>query len=207
MRRSWPRPCPPHRRAGRRGWSTSPLSGAGAIELRNLGFRLLVLDTEIYESLDGNIGGYQDPSLAVDADVGDGFVMPALVITPSAQLLDSDYLRAAGMTASDAAVRLLAEAVTVRRDSRPNVRRSMVLTTPDVGVPDGDVVATFTALATEVPEVELVPLSALSGTTDTMRVRREPVTVTLPSEAGPDLSERARPDRRSPASPPRAQPR
>jgi uncharacterized membrane protein len=52
-------------------------------------------------------------------------------------------------------------------------------------------VATFTALAAAVPDVELVPLSALPGASDTMRIRREPVTVTLPSEAGPDLTERA----------------
>ncbi len=49
-----------------------------------------------------------------------------------------------------------------------------MLATPDIGIPDGDVVATFTALATEVPDVELVPLSALPGATDTMRVRRAP---------------------------------
>ena len=53
------------------------------------------------------------------------------------------------MTASDAAVQLLAEAVTIRRELGPDVRRSIVLATPDIGVPDGDVVATFTALATE----------------------------------------------------------
>ena len=103
-------------------------------------------------------------------------------------------------------MRLLAETVTIRRDSdRP--RRSIVLATPDIGVPDSDVVATFTALAADLPDVELVPLSALPGATDTMHVRRAPVTVTLPSEAGPDLSERARPDRPRPDSPPRARPR
>jgi uncharacterized membrane protein len=58
-------------------------------------------------------------------------------------------------------------------------------------VPDGDVVATFSALATELPDVELVPLSALPGATDTMVVNRGPVTVALPAEAGPDLSARA----------------
>jgi hypothetical protein len=168
---------------------TSPLSGPAAAELRNLGFRLLVLDSEIYGSLDGNVAGYQDPSLGVEADIGDGFVMPALVVAPSAELLDADYLRATGMTASEAAVQLLAEAVTISRDS--DRRRSIVLATPEIGIPDGDVVATVTALATELPGVELVPLSALPGATDTMRVRRNPVTVTLPSEAGPDLSERA----------------
>jgi hypothetical protein len=168
---------------------TSPLSGRAAAELRNLGFRLLVLDSEIYASVDGNIGGFQDPSLGAEADIGDGFVMPALVVAPSAQLLNSDSVRAVDMTASDAAVQLLAEAVTVGRDS--NLRRSLVLATPEIGIPDGDVVATFTALAAAVPDVELVPLSALPGATDTMRVRREPVTVTLPSEAGPDLTERA----------------
>ncbi len=183
-------PATPARRSA---WLVStPLSGPAAAELRNLGFRLLVLDEEIYAELDGNIGGFQDPSLAVDTDIDDSFVLPALVVTPSAPLLDSANLQATGVTANDAAVRLLADAVTIRRELGPDGRRSIVLATPDVGVPDGDVVATFSALATELPDVELVPLSALPGATDTMMVDGEPVTVTLPAEAGPDLSERAR---------------
>jgi hypothetical protein len=170
---------------------TSPISGAAAAELRDLGFRLLVLDAETYQSIDGAVGGYQDPTLAVEADLSDGFTLPALVVPALGTLLDSRHLEATGITPSDAAVRLLAELLTIRGELGPHRRRSVVLATPDVGVPDSAVVATFTALAADMPQVELVPLSVLPGVTDTMRVRRRPVTVILPDEAGPDLGARA----------------
>jgi hypothetical protein len=170
---------------------TSPISAAAVAELRNLGFRLLVLDDETYTSLEGNIGGYQDPTLAAEVDVGDGFVMPAVVVSPSGRFLDSEYVRSAGLTTEDAAVQLLAELVTTEGELGSRARRSVVLATPDIGVPDSDVVAAFTSLAATVPDLELVPLSAVPGATDTMIANGGPVTLTLPSEAGPELAERA----------------
>jgi uncharacterized membrane protein len=168
---------------------TSPISAAAVAELRNLGFRLLLLDEEMYSSLDGNIGGFQDPTLAAEADVGDGFVMPAVVVSPSGRFLDSEYLTSAGLTAEDAAVQLLGELLTTKRELGAG-RRGVVLATPDVGVPDADVVAAFTSLAAEVPDLKLVPLSAIAGAIGTMRANGGPVTLTLPSAAGPDLAVR-----------------
>jgi hypothetical protein len=170
---------------------TSPISGAAAAELRNLGFRLLVFDEDTYESLDGNLGAFKDPTLAVETDLNDGFALPAMVVPASGVLLDPSYIAAAGITPGDAAVRLLAELLTIRRELGPQRRRGVVLATPDIGVPDSEAVATFTALAAALPKVEVVPLSVLPGATDTMRLRRRPVTVTLPEEAGIDLSARA----------------
>jgi hypothetical protein len=171
---------------------TAPISTAAAAELRNLGFQLLVLDGDTYAALDGNIGGYQDPSLAAEADLGDGFTLPALVVSPAGRLLDTDYVRSAGLTPNDAAVQLLAEVVTMRRELGAEPRRSVVLATPTIGVPDPDVVAAFTSLAASVPDVELAPLSALPGATDTMVLDGRPVSLTLPSVAGTDLGERLR---------------
>jgi uncharacterized membrane protein len=171
---------------------TSPISAAAAAELRNLGFRLLVLDGETYAGLDGNIGGYQDPSLAAEIDVGDGFTLPAVVVSPSGRLLDPEYVRSADLAPTDAAVQLLAEVMTIRHELGTNVRRSVVLAPPAFGVPDADVVAAFTSLVPSVPGVELAPLSALPGATDTMIVDNEPVVLTLPDVAGPELEDRAR---------------
>jgi hypothetical protein len=170
----------------------SAISAPAAAELRNLGFRLLVLDGETYESLDGNIGGYQDPSLAAEADLGDGFTLPAMTVSPAGRLLDTDYLQSVGLDPADAAVQLLAEVVTIRRELGTESRRSLVLATPSVGVPDADVVAAFTSLAAAVPDVALVPVSALPGATDTMEVDGQPVNLTLPPVAGTDLAERLR---------------
>jgi hypothetical protein len=168
---------------------TSPISAGAVTELRNLGFRLLILDDAMYRSLDGNIGAFQDPTLAAEADVGDGFVMPAVVVSPSGRLLDPEYLSSSGLTPEDAAVQLAAELLTTKRELGAG-RRGVVLATPDVGVPDADVVAAFTALATEVPDLELVPLSTLAGSIGTMRANGGPVTLILPAEAGPDLADR-----------------
>ena len=44
--------------------------------LRNLGFRPLVFTPEIYNALDGNIGGFVDTTLAVEVDLGDGDPLP-----------------------------------------------------------------------------------------------------------------------------------
>jgi hypothetical protein len=176
--------------ASRSAWVvTSPISAGAVTELRNLGFRLLLLDTEMYNSLDGNIGGFQDPTLAAEVDVGDGFVMPAVVVSAAGRLLDPAYLSSAGLTAEDAAVQLVAELLATKRELGAG-RRGIVLATPDVGVPDADVIAAFTSLAAKVPDLKLVPLSALAGAIDTMRANGGPVTLTLPSEAGPDLADR-----------------
>jgi uncharacterized membrane protein len=171
---------------------TSPISAAAAAELRNLGFRLLVLDEETYAGLDGNIGGYQDPSLATEVDVGDGFTLPAVVVSPSGRLLDPAYLQSVGLAPTDAAVQLLAEVLMIRHELGTNVRRSLVLAPPAFGVPDADVVAAFTSLVASVPGLELASLSALPGATDTMVVDNEPVALTLPDVAGPELEDRAR---------------
>jgi hypothetical protein len=171
---------------------TSPISTAAAAELRNLGFRLLVLDNDTYIALDGNIGGYQDPSLAAEVDLGDGFSLPALMVSPAGRLLDTDYVRSVGLTPNDAAVQLLAEVLTIRRELGAEPRRSVVLATPALGVPDPAVVAAFTSLAASAPDVELAQLSALPGATDTMVVDGRPVRVTLPEVAGTDLGDRLR---------------
>jgi uncharacterized membrane protein len=168
---------------------TSPISAGAVAVLRNLGFRLLLLDDEMYKSLDGNIGGYQDPTLAAEADVGDGFMMSAVVVSPSGRFLDSEYLTSAGLTAKDAAVALLAELLTTKRELGGG-RRGVILATPDVGVPDADVVAAFTSLATDVPDLKLVRLSAIAGAIGTMRANGGPVSLTLPAVAGPDLADR-----------------
>ena len=56
--------------------------------LRNLGFRSLVLTPEIYDGLDGSIGGYFDTTLAIGVDLGDAPPFPAKVVDASSSLLD-----------------------------------------------------------------------------------------------------------------------
>ena len=167
--------------------TTSPVSTDAAIMLRDLGFDLLALDMDTYGQLDGNIGGFVDTTLAVEVDLGDDGVMPAVVMSSAGALLDPPP----AMGATDAAVRILAELVITQRELGAEQRRSVILATPDVTVPDPAVATALGALVDDFDGVRLVPLSALSSTTDTMRVDGQPESVTLPETAGPDLRERA----------------
>lgn len=183
-------PDTPTRRAA---WLTSdPVSTAAASMLRDpLGFRLLVLDQGVYSTLDGNIGGFTDSSLTVETDLGDGGTLPTALVSPLGTELDTDRREAAGSTPTEAAVRVVAELLTISRELGPDQRRNVVLATPAVALPDPATVAAITRFATDHPDLDMTTLSRLVGTTDTMLVDGEPVTLRLPERAGPDLGARA----------------
>ena len=82
--------------------------------------------------LDGNIGGFVDTTLAVDVDLGDAGTMPAIVTSPPASCSSADERgRADG--------RRRAHPGRARHHApraRGHARRSVVLATPALGVPD-----------------------------------------------------------------------
>ena len=68
--------------ATRSGWLvTSPVSTDAATLLRDLGFDLLTLGADDYATLDGNIGGFVDTTLAVEVALDDAGTMPAIVMS------------------------------------------------------------------------------------------------------------------------------
>ena len=174
--------------ATRSGWLvTSPVSTEATTLLRDLGFDLLTLGTDDYATLEGNIGGFLDTTLAVEVALDDAGTMPAMVRSAAGELLVADE----DLEPTAAAVRILAELLTTRRELGAQQRRSVVLATPALAIPDPAVAGALATLAASVPELRLTPLSALASATDTMLVDGAPQTVSLPAVAGPDLTERA----------------
>jgi hypothetical protein len=170
----------------------TPISTDAAAMLAGLGFRSLVLDPDIYTGLDGNIGGFHDSTLTLDVDLGTLGAMPAIVVTPVNGLLDPATLERTDLSPADAAVQIVAELVTTRRELGVDQRRSAVLSTPPGTIPDADVAGAVARYASSVPTLQLAPLSSLPSTTDTMILGEDgPETVTLPATAGPDLEDRA----------------
>ena len=170
----------------------TPISTDAAAMLADLGFRSLVVDEAIYAELDGNIGGYHDDTLSLDVDLGARGSLPAMVTDAGPSLLDPATLERSAMSPAAAAVQIVAELVTARRDLGEQLQRSAVLTTPAGTVPDADVAGAVARYATSMPDFRLAPLSAVPSTTDTMIVGDTgPQTVSLPPTAGPDLTERA----------------
>ena len=57
-----------------------------------LGFDLLVFDQDVYNGLDGSIGGYHDPTLAFRVDLGDGATLPGVIVHPASRCSTRDEL-------------------------------------------------------------------------------------------------------------------
>jgi hypothetical protein len=181
-------PATPARRAA---WVVDrPLSQPAADALRNLGYRLLVMDAAVYGQTEGSIGGFTDSTLVVGVRLTDNGSLPTLVTTGWAPLLDP--VRPAGDVTSpaDRAVRLAADALALRAEFDPELERAAVLTTPALGVPDALTVAALARFVEQSPELRMVPLSALPGDADPIAIDGQPLTLTLPSTAGPDLAAR-----------------
>ena len=83
----------------------------------------------------------------------------------------------------------MAEIGAMRTQLEPQPR-SFVVTTPDLGVPDPDVLAYLERFATEHPDVEFQPLAALPGITNPFVIDGEWLTVDLPTSPQIDLKPR-----------------
>jgi hypothetical protein len=176
----------------RSGWLIDgPISTSAASMLRDpLGFDVLVFGADLYNTLPGGIGGYHDWSQAFEVDLGDGATLPGMVVSPSSHWLDRDDLDRRQLTATDGAVRLMAELV-VRQGLDPTLPRSVVLQLPAGVAPDPEVSSALTTYLAETPDFGLTRLSGVPAATTVMDVpNRGPQSVRLPAVAGPDLAGR-----------------
>jgi len=174
----------------RSGWLVlEPLSRPAAAAMRDpLGYRLLVMDHATYESLPGNIGTFLDSSLAVDIELGGGETMQGAVVSPLGRLLDEGA--AGARTPTERAIQILTALLVNRQELGADLHRNVVLTADGFELPDGATVDALDRLGSESPDIRLITLSDLVGTTDTMLVGDDPVTLSLPERAGDDLTAR-----------------
>ncbi len=162
---------------------------AGASALSDLGTRLFVMTFDEYATLEGSIPTLTDTSLLLHADLVNGTTLPMVVIDPIMHLLDPD--RDTGNTPAEDAVHLIAEISAMRQQLDPD-RRGLVLTTPDLGVPDADVLVHLQQFANEHPDIGFESLADLIDLTNPFFVNGELFTVQLPDRPEFALGERAR---------------
>jgi hypothetical protein len=167
--------------------SATAVSEGGAAMLRDLGARLLVVPYDVYVELEGSIPGYTDTSMLAEGLLPDGTTLPVAIVDPVAELLDPE--RDSARTPAEDAVRLMAELVAMRIQLGPGAR-NVVLATPTLGIPDGDVLAHVEEFASQDPAMGFRPLSAVPGATDVMHVGDRPLRLTFPDTAGSDLADR-----------------
>lgn len=162
-----------------------PITVEGATAIRNLGIPLLVVPFDRYRTLGDNLGAFTDPTLMFDTTLTDESSMRMMVVDPIGELLEAD---AAG-SPIERAVRLMADASALRYQLDPD-RRSLILSTPDIGIPDPEVLAELSRLAAQYADVSFQTVGQIPDVTNSLFDGGTPVVVELNARPGVRLGAR-----------------
>jgi hypothetical protein len=175
--------------------ATVPLSGAGAQQLADLGFGYLVMTEQLYaDTVAGDTARGDRPAtdLFVDALLPGGGTLPLIVLDPLSQELTrvaTDRILATS-TAAEWSVQVVTEMLLAQADDRPELRRSRVLSAPDLLAPDARLLIGLETLVSTTPSIEFGDAATLERRTDVQTRSGRPVQVELPAVAGPSLADR-----------------
>ena len=133
--------------------------------LRDLGVQLVVVPFDLYLALDSNQSAairtrLTDPTLLLASELDEGGELAVSVIDPINELLETD--RNDEGTPAEVAVHLFADLMAMRVQLGPD-SRSFILATPDLGIPDPDVLAVIEGFVDEHPDVDFQTLSFVPG--------------------------------------------
>lgn len=169
---------------------TTALSEPGGEMLRDLGVRLLLVTPAIYEGLDGNIGGFTDSSQLVrvqldddrsfDAAIVDGRIGKRLSTSTTPGFLDAVH---------DTADLLAARQDIIQRRLDPG-RRTVLIGTEQLGLPDPATLGPLTKLISTTPGLSVSSVNQIGATTDTMAYDGGPLTVELPPTTSASIADR-----------------
>ena len=165
-------------------WLTDrSISADAVVMLRNLGIRMVVVPNDVANGL----GVPTETPLAdvFRVDLGAGGTLPAMTFSPLGGMLQAPLPSDIAPTPNDSAVRLLVELQLARATTDVP---AVLLATPRVTVPDPAITAQFVALADDVPDISVVPVSRLPGIVDGSL--GDDAAVALPPSAGIGLATR-----------------
>lgn len=166
-----------------------PLSVGGAELLRDLGVRMIALDTNVFTTLVGNPGSFTDTTQIVQLQLGSdtfGAIIPDRPIAPMLTTTSADpQLRAIEIVAL-----ILAQADEVAGRGDDPSRHGMLLAAEHFASPAPAVLAPLTSLLTTTPGIAAVSIDELSVRTSTLRIGGRIPPIALPDEAGADISSR-----------------
>lgn len=169
-----------------------PLSQPGGLLLRDLGARMLVMPRALYDSLPNTLGGFTDFTQLVQLQVSPGVTVDAAV--------PDQRLSTALTTGTDQplahSIRLVTELLAARAQvvdfGGDPERHSILLATPDVGLPATEGFAEFTSLLAATSGIAAVDLDRLATQTDELLGAEGPVVVDLPPSVDSTLDARIR---------------
>jgi hypothetical protein len=169
---------------------TSPISEGGGAMLRDLGARLLVLPTSIYDSLPHTLGGFTDSTQLVQIAVAPDVTVDAAVIDRFLQRTLAQPTTTPQLTAIYAVADLLAARQQIVDDGGDPRRHGITLATPDLGLPSPDLLKPLTALLANTPGLRPTTLDDLSVRVDPLLIEGKQVVVGLPATVDGDLTAR-----------------
>jgi hypothetical protein len=171
-------------------FATDPLSAPAAQELRDLGFRYIVMPQRTYRATVSPTVPATDQF--VNIALPDGGFLPLLVVDSVADDLTTSAADRILLesTPVEWAVGTISSMILESQQGNARLGRSHVLSTPDLSTPDPRLLQGLEDLASTTADVRFSTAAALTGTTDTQTKAGQPVSVTLPATAGRDLSAR-----------------
>ena len=174
--------------AVRSGWIVEEnVTTDGATAIRNLGIPLLVVPEDRYRGFPNSLGDFTDPTLMLSTRLTDDSSMRVMIVDDITEQLESD----APGSPIERAVRLMGDASAIRYQLDPD-RRSMILTTPDIGVPDAAVLAELATFAAQHPDFDFGTLGQVTDLTNSLFLDGDVHSLELDAEPSFDLDPRAR---------------
>ncbi len=117
-----------------------------------------------YLELGGNLGAFTDPTLMLSTTLSDDSSLPMMVVDPITRTARPGPRYG---TPIERAVRMMADASALRYQLDPD-RRSMILTTPDIGIPDPAVLRELSVLAAQHPDFKFEALGQIPDLTNSL---------------------------------------
>lgn len=170
-----------------------PISGAGASLRRDQGAGLMVMSPQMYDDLlpVGAIGKYSDYTGELfAAELPNDTVFDVAVVDHAISDLIARPLETPELTRIYAVADLLALRQRFETEGEPLRRHSVVIASPDLGVPDAALLGSITALITTTPGLAAATLDDVASRTDRYLNDGAEQPVTLPDLDGAAVQKR-----------------
>jgi hypothetical protein len=167
-----------------------PISAAGGNVLRNLGARLFVMPTALYDDLPNTLGGFTDTTQLVQIQVAPDITVNAAVVDRLAAPALGRATSHPALTAIEQVADLLAARQQVEDQGGDPRRHGLLLGTADLGLPSITGFGPFTELLANTPGLRPTTLDELGVRTDQLLGSEGPVVVDLPPTTDGDITTR-----------------
>ena len=169
-----------------------PISDSGATLRRDQGAGLMVMTPDIYEGLDGSIGRFsQNRGELIDTQLSNNTHLDGVVVDDTIAQLLVQPMATPEQTTIYVLANLLALRQKLETEGAALDRHSVVIGTPDLGVPAAALTGSISALIGETPGLAAATLDDVALRTDRMIANGEEQPVTLSDDiSGAELQKR-----------------